>query len=490
MVDVPSRATPVWLVSSATLAPARRAKPSARSTSMPVRTGARGAASPARADGDRGARRRLRRTGGVGGGGRGLRGGGGDDRRQLRPQRHGVALALGVDAVGHHHHVGRRRRIDPHRRAGEAGVAERADREQLAAVRREARIEVPAEAADVGLRRRRRRRRHPGDRQRREDAPAVQRALAEQHAAEARQIVGGGEHPGVAGDAAHPPRRRIVHDAAQHRRGRCRGRAGHARLVRRAPLRRRDPRHQRRARPERGVAHAERREDAFLRVAIERQPADLLDDPAEQDEVDVAVDDALVDARHRHLVDGQRQRVLGAAPGIGQVDVGPEAGGVREQVADGDVALPVALEAGDVAGHRIDQPQPAFFDQLHHAGRRRDDLGQRGRVEDRVERHRLARRQRGPRPDRLPDEDAIAVPDDDHRARQLLRGDRVVDQRMDARRQRRLGAGLGDGRGRVRGGCPPPPRPGRRRARGPASARIIRARGRGRRSSRSGGSGT
>ena len=100
--------------------------------------------------------------------------------------------------------------------------------------------------------------------------------------------------------------------------------------------------------------------------------------------------------------------VLGAAPGIGQVDIGPEAGGVREQVADGDVALPVALEAGDVAGHRIDQAQPAFFDQLHHAGRRRDDLGQRGRVEDRVQRHRLARRQRGPRPDRLPDEDAIA----------------------------------------------------------------------------------
>ena len=49
MVDVPSRATPVWLVSSATLAPASRAKPSARSTSIPVRTGARGAASPARA---------------------------------------------------------------------------------------------------------------------------------------------------------------------------------------------------------------------------------------------------------------------------------------------------------------------------------------------------------------------------------------------------------------------------------------------------------
>ena len=59
MVDVPSRATPVWLVSSATLAPARRAKPSARSTSMPVRTGARGFAGL-------GVRRHVR-AGGFGG---------------------------------------------------------------------------------------------------------------------------------------------------------------------------------------------------------------------------------------------------------------------------------------------------------------------------------------------------------------------------------------------------------------------------------------
>ena len=38
-----------------------------------------------------------------------------------------------------------RRRIEPQRRAGEAGVAERSDRQQLAAIGRERRIDVPAE---------------------------------------------------------------------------------------------------------------------------------------------------------------------------------------------------------------------------------------------------------------------------------------------------------------------------------------------------------
>ena len=42
--------------------------------------------------------------------------------------------------------------------------------------------------------------------------------------------------------------------------------------------------------------------------------------------------------------------------------------------------------------HAIGQPDPAVLDQLHHARRRRHDLGERREVEDRVERHRLGRR--------------------------------------------------------------------------------------------------
>ena len=66
-----------------------------------------------------------------------------------------------------------RRRIDPQRRAGEAGVAERAERQQLAAVRRVRRVDVPAEAADVRIAGAARRRRHLRDGQRRQDARAA-----------------------------------------------------------------------------------------------------------------------------------------------------------------------------------------------------------------------------------------------------------------------------------------------------------------------------
>jgi hypothetical protein len=62
---------------------------------------------------------------------------------------------------------------------------------------------------------------------------------------------------------------------------------------------------------------------------------------------------------------------------------------VGHQVPDRDVGLVVALEAGDVVRDAIVQPDPAVLHQLHHARRRRYDLGERGRVEDRVERHRL-----------------------------------------------------------------------------------------------------
>ena len=91
-------------------------------------------------------------------------------------------------------------------------------------------------------------------------------------------------------------------------------------------------------------------------------------------------------------------------------------------------------------------------------------------------------------PNRLADEDAIAMADDDDRARQLLGGDGVVDQRMDARGQRRVGAGLAltvsVERARRR------PGQGDGEPEGPHQRGIIRARRRGRRSSRSAGSDT
>ena len=90
--------------------------------------------------------------------------------RHLRAERRDVALAVRMHAVGQKDDVALRLRLHPERRAGEAGVAERFDRKQIAAIRRERRVDVPAEPAHVGHRCGRRRRRHPGDRRRRKDA--------------------------------------------------------------------------------------------------------------------------------------------------------------------------------------------------------------------------------------------------------------------------------------------------------------------------------
>ena len=75
-------------------------------------------------------------------------------------QRRDVAFAVGMQAAREEDHIAARRRIDPERRAGESGVAERADRKQLAAIRRERRVDVPAEAANARHAGRRRGRGH------------------------------------------------------------------------------------------------------------------------------------------------------------------------------------------------------------------------------------------------------------------------------------------------------------------------------------------
>ena len=105
--------------------------------------------------------------------------------------------------------------------------------------------------------------------------------------------------------------------------------------------------------------------------------------------------------------------------------------------------LPVALEAGDVGRDAIGKPQLSVFNQLHHRGRRGDDLGERGEIEDRVERHRLDRRPESTVPHRLAVHHAIADSRDDHRAWEA--GDRQSPASPAAR-----SASGGQKRGRVR----------------------------------------
>jgi len=184
-------------------------------------------------------------------------------------------------------HAGRR--IDPNRRAGKARVSERSDREQFAAIRRERRVDVPAEPASVRLEVRSGGARHLLDGERRQDARALQCAAAEQHSAEDGQIGGRAKETRVSGDAAHATRGWIVHDAAQHRHVGALTRPAEAR----AALRRRDARRERRRWVEGCVAHAERLEDTLACEPIERHATDALNDVAEEKEVDIAVDEAL-----------------------------------------------------------------------------------------------------------------------------------------------------------------------------------------------------
>ena len=146
ILRLPVRSTPVWLVISPTRLPLSAAKPSAASTSRPVSVGAlrsTSRCSPASVDGlvvagERHAGRvdaqRRRRDG-----------------RDLAAQAGDGRPAERVHAVRQQDHVRVADWIDPDGRAGEAGVAVRADGEQIAAIAGEWRIDIPAEAAQDGL---------------------------------------------------------------------------------------------------------------------------------------------------------------------------------------------------------------------------------------------------------------------------------------------------------------------------------------------------
>ncbi len=106
-----------------------------------------------------------------------------------------------------------RRRIDPHRCPRKSRVPERSHRQQIAAIRRERRINIPSKPAQHRRRRRLLRRRHLLDRHRRQDSVAT----IQQRLRKLRQIVRRREQSRMPRHSAHPPRRRIVH----HRRAAC-----------------------------------------------------------------------------------------------------------------------------------------------------------------------------------------------------------------------------------------------------------------------------
>ena len=231
----------------------------------------------------------------------------------------------------------------------------------------------------------------------------------------------------MAGHPAHASRRRIVDYASKQRQA-----VGAARRAGRgAALGRGDARPHGGRRVERRVLHPERLEDALAGELIQRLPAHARDDVAEEEEVDVAVDEPLTGQRGRNLLDGALDRGVVPEPLVGHVDVGPEAGDVGEQVPDGDVALAVACELRDEGRDPVGEAKATVLDERRHAGRRGDHLGDRRHVEDGVGGHRLDRRLERPLAEALEVQRAVTATDQDDRPRHLAGLNRLFDELVD-----------------------------------------------------------
>ena len=209
------------------------------------------------------------------------------------------------------------------------------------------------------------------------------RAAVEQHAAEDGEIGCRTEKARVTRDPAHPSRGRIVDDAAQP--GRPGTLAGPA--ERRAVLGRGDAAAKRRRRKKHRVLHTERREDSIVHKPIEWLSTDPSHDIAEKEVVDIAVNEPLPWSRCRHFFDGELDGFFRSAPRVSQIDVGAKSGHVGHQVPDRDVLLAISLESRNERRDAIGESDLSFFEKDHDARRRSDDLGERGKIEDRVHGH-------------------------------------------------------------------------------------------------------
>ncbi len=352
---------------------------------------------------------------------------GGGDGGDFRTHRSERRTRRGVDAVREQNHVGLGGGVDPDGRAGEAGMAERADGKQLAAVAGKRRIDIPAEASQDGLVGRTLRLGELLNGERIEETDAIEFAAVEHHLREAGQVVGGGKKPGVSGHASHVARGGVVNHAAQRNAGGGQTLGG------------RDSRNPRGGRKERGGLHAQRLEDILARIVVQHLAAQPMHQFAQQDEVDVAIDEAGSRRPGGRIRAGQVDAGLVAAPRHRQRHVRLQPGKMREEIADGDVAFP-ALKFGNVLRDLVIQLKLALLEQLHQRRRGGDHLGQRRQIEHGIERHGLCLRNQRPVAIGFPVNDLAIVADNQHRSRETFLRDRLSDDIVGSLRS---GEGLG-----------------------------------------------
>ena len=223
-----------------------------------------------------------------------------------------------------------------------------------------------------------------------------------------------------------------------------------------------------------GVGHAERRGDPLANDLVQWLPRGQLDQLAEGDHVEVAVDVRRAGRTERGHVVHRGDALLRRRPLAVERDPGRQPGGVGEQLPEGDGALATSGEGRQVRRHRGVEVEAAAFHLLEHRDRG-EQLGHRREVEDAVATHRhlLVGRELG----------ACAVGVPEGVADRFVGGDHAVVARR-ARRRRRTSACRSPAGPGTNGGRPPSGAPDRAPA-PPAPVSPIAARAAGQRSCRS-----
>ena len=210
-----------------------------------------------------------------------------DDRRghqrgDLGPQADGAApLAIGMEPAGQEDHERLGLGVDPDAGAGEPGVAEAGRPEQRPSRTTVSRLDVPPQAAPLAFGRRAGVDHRPDGQGRKHPLAVKPFAAIEEHLGEHGEVVGRAKKPGVTGHAAEGSRSRVMDHPPEHPRSFSLGGG--------------DPRDRRRLigqaadGPEPGVNHPQWVEDRPPGELVERLPRNLLDQPAEHHESDVAI---------------------------------------------------------------------------------------------------------------------------------------------------------------------------------------------------------
>ncbi len=159
-------------------------------------------------------------------------------------------------------------------------------------------------------------------------------------------------------------------------------------------------------------------------------------DLRQENEVDVAIDEAAAWLGCRSLAEGLRDAGLVAAPFRFKVHIRAQPGRMRQQLPDRDRATG---EIGQIAGDSIVQPQPPLLDEQHHGRRGYDDLRQRCSVEYRVGLHRPLFGDKTAAAVSLVVENPVAAANQQYGAGHRLRLECVFDDPVEHRRTSPLG---------------------------------------------------